>query len=239
MNGIAFFDIDHTIVDGSTGLFVLLQMWREKKVSVRDLQKAIYYTFLYRIGRLRYEQSIKWIYQVCGKISIDELVRITDIAYEKHILPNIFSEAIDTIEDYRGKGFLVCLATATSDYVAYKIQAQVSADLVISNTSTVRNNRLTDGLSNPICYGIGKKAAAYQLAQEKAVSLSECAFYSDSRTDLPLLEAVGEPVIVNPRRIDGWYRRLNNYSVVRWKKRARNLEPVCIERPWSNQPLTR
>jgi len=218
MNSIVFFDIDHTIVNGSTGLFVLSQMRREKQISPNDFQKAIYYALLYKIGMLPYEQAIRWIYQVCGKIGIDELIRTTDIVYEKYVLPNIFSEAIDAIESYRNEGIFICLATASSDYIANKIKVQVKADHFICNKSKIRDDHLTDELSHPICYGIGKKILAQQVAYEMGLNLRECIFYSDSITDLPLLAAVGKPVIANPHRMANWYKRLKNYGVVQWKK---------------------
>lgn len=217
MNSIVFFDIDHTIIDGSTGLFVLAQMWREKRISVRDLSKALYFSFLYKMGVFPYERGIRWIYHVCGKITIDELKMITDIAYEKYVLPSYFSEAIDVIESYRDEGYLLCLATASSDYIAHKIKNHVRADFVICNPSTVKDDHLTDELDSPICYGVGKKIMAQQLADETGIDLRNCIFYSDSITDLPLLKAVGKPVIVNPAKKARWYKRLENYDTVYWK----------------------
>jgi len=68
----------------------------------------------------------------------------------------------------------------------------------------------------PMCYGAGKVARAERLARERGFSLSDATFYSDSITDLPLLERAGEAVVVNP---DGRLRRVarrRGWSVLRW-----------------------
>ena len=217
MYSIAFFDIDNTIINGSTGLFLLSQMWKDKEISPPDFQKAVYCAFLYKLGMLPYEHAIKWIYEVCGKVNLDKLMKSTDAVYKERILPNIYKQAAEVIEYYRSKGIFVCLATASADYIADKIKVQVKANHVICNKSTVRENHLTHELAEPICYGVGKKILANQLAYEMGSDLTDCIFYSDSVTDLPLLAAVGKPIIVNPRRTDSWYKKLKNYEVVYWK----------------------
>jgi len=217
-NKIAFFDIDNTLVDGSTGIFVLLQFLSENLISNREIIKILHYYLQHKCNKLDYENAIKWVYSICGRVSISDLFRIIDIAYDKYILHRIFQDGIDTIKKYKENGYLVCIATASDYYIAKKIMLQVSADFLISNNAVVKNNRLTSNIFKPICYGLGKKRLAMNFAQENGISLSKCTFYSDSITDLPLLTAVGHPFIVNNKIYSCWYKKIKNYNTVQWKK---------------------
>ena len=58
MNKIAFFDVDYTLIDGSTGLCVLYQLWHEKTIPLKEIQKGVYYTILYKLNVLPYEKAI-------------------------------------------------------------------------------------------------------------------------------------------------------------------------------------
>jgi phosphoserine phosphatase len=69
---------------------------------------------------------------------------------------------------------------------------------VVCSRLEVAQGRFTGRPIEPICYGAGKIVWAERFASERNVTLKDCAFYSDSYTDLPMLERVGRPVVVNP-----------------------------------------
>ena len=81
-----------------------------------------------------------------------------------------------------------------------KVRVQLGADGKIAAIAAVVDGRLTDQVEMPMPYGEGKEILARRYAEQRGVDLADCWFYSDSLADIPLLEAVGHAVAVNPQR---------------------------------------
>jgi phosphoserine phosphatase len=92
------------------------------------------------------------------------------------------------------------LLTSSSSYLSEAVAATALARRLAVQPlrGGRRTGRYTAGPAGPLCYGPGKVEVARAFAQARGVSLAQCAFYSDSASDLPMLEAVGRPVAVNP-----------------------------------------
>ena len=80
----------------------------------------------------------------------------------------------------------------------------------------VRDGRFTGEVETPFCFGAGKVAVAEAWAARHDVDLDTSAFFTDSISDLPMLERVGEPVVVNPDLRLGWEARRRAWPVRRW-----------------------
>jgi HAD superfamily hydrolase (TIGR01490 family) len=197
---IAFFDLDHTLLDGANGNLVVKYMVKNRLMGLDAVWKAIKFTVLYRLDRLPREEVYRWTFRECGKYPMDELLRLLDDAYEQYIMPGLFKEGLERISDHKSRGHLTVIATAAGEYVSEKVRVQMGADDKIAAVAEVRENRLTDELRMPVPYGEGKAELARRFASERGVALKECFFYSDSIPDLALLEEVGHPVAVNPQR---------------------------------------
>lgn len=197
---IAFFDLDHTLLDGANGNLVVKYMVKNRLMGLDAVWKAIKFTVLYRLDRLPREEVYRWTFRECGKYPMDKLLRMLDEAYEQYIMPGLFLEGQERIADHQAKGHLTVIATAAGEYVSEKVRVQMGAEDKIAAVANVRDNRLTDELHMPVPYGEGKAELAREFASERGVDLKECYFYSDSIPDLALLETVGHPVAVNPQR---------------------------------------
>ena len=107
--------------------------------------------------------------------------------------------------------------TGATPYAARPLAEELGIDHVVCTTLEVdAGGRFTGKPNKPLCYGRGKIELARRIAAETDVSLEEGCFYSDSITDLPLLEHVAEPVAVNP---DARLRRIarqRGWRVERW-----------------------
>lgn len=197
---IAFFDLDHTLLDGANGNLVVKYMVKNRLMGLGAVWKAVKFTVLYRLDRLPREEVYRWTFRECGRYPMDELLRMLDEAYEQYIMPGLFLEGLERIADHKARGHQTVIATAAGEYISEKVRVQMGADDKIAAVADVQDNRLTDQLHMPVPYGEGKAELAREYALERGVSLEECYFYSDSIPDLALLEAVGHPVAVNPQR---------------------------------------
>ncbi|MFW6113608.1 MAG: HAD family hydrolase [Actinomycetota bacterium] len=227
---IAFFDLDHTLLQGANGNLVVKYMVKTRRMGLDAIWKAVKFTVLYRMNMLPREEVYRWTFRECGKYEMDELLLMLDEAYEMYIMPRLFEEGMECVADHRSKGHLTVIATAAGEYISEKVRVQLGADDKIAAVAEVKDNRLTDELHMPVPYGEGKAALARDYASLRGLDIGDCYFYSDSIADLPLLEAVGNPAVVNPQR------RLKNIAEERgwpiryWKKHAGFLIPSRPEK---------
>ncbi|MEW6553126.1 MAG: HAD-IB family hydrolase [Actinomycetota bacterium] len=226
---IAFFDLDYTLLDGANGNLVVKYMVKTRRMGVDAIWKAVKFTVLYRLDRLPREEVYRWTFRECGKYSMDELISMLDESYEQYIMPRLLREGIDRVREHKKKGHTVVIATAAGEYMSEKVRVQVGADDKIAAIAAVRDGRLTDEVEMPMPFAEGKEILARRYADARGVSLADCWFYSDSLTDMPLLEAVGHPVAVNPQRALRRIAEERRWPVEYWKTPAGLTVPSKAE----------
>jgi len=197
---IAFFDLDHTLLDGANGNLVVKYMVKTRRMGLDAVWKAIKFTVLYRLDRLPREEVYRWTFRECGKYSMEELIAMLDESYEQYVMPRLFREGADCVAEHKARGHHTVIATAAGEYMSEKVRVQLGADGKIAAIAAVVDGRLTDEVEMPMPYGEGKEILARRYAERMGVDLADCWFYSDSLADVPLLEAVGHAVAVNPQR---------------------------------------
>jgi HAD superfamily hydrolase (TIGR01490 family) len=120
------------------------------------------------------------------------------------------------VERHRSAGDFVAIVTGATPYVAMPLARELAIDHVIATRLELEQGRFTGRVDPPMSYGKGKIVLAEKLAAEQGFTLDEATFYSDSITDLPLLERVKTPVIVNPdRRLRG-VARARGWRIEQW-----------------------
>jgi HAD superfamily hydrolase (TIGR01490 family) len=139
--------------------------------------------------------------------------RVTEIVTEHLkdlILPYVYAEALALLSDHRNAGQDVIIVSTSGQEVVAPIGALLGVESVIATRMRIANGHYTGEME---CYAYGEEKAVQvrRLAAERGYSLADCYAYSDSVTDLPLLEIVGHPRVVNPDRalrriaaIRGW-----------------------------------
>lgn len=227
---IAFFDLDHTLLDGANGNLIVIYMFKKGLLGPGALGRALRYTILYRLNRLPRDEVYRWTFRECSKYPLEELLRLLDEAYEECIMPRLFREGAETIRMHRANGHLTVIATAAGEYISEKVRVQLGADDKIAAVADVEDGRLTDRLHLPLPYGKGKAELAERYARDRGVDLRDCYFYSDSVADLPLLEAVGHPVAVNPQRKLRRIAEERGWPVLHWNSPAGFQGPSRAER---------
>jgi HAD superfamily hydrolase (TIGR01490 family) len=113
--------------------------------------------------------------------------------------PLVYDEAASLIEEHHAAGRAVVIVSSSGDEVVGPVGAMVGADHVVATRMVIEDGKYTGEVA---FYGFGKhKATAMrQLATDHGWDLDDCFAYTDSGTDVPMLEAVGHPFAVNPDR---------------------------------------
>ncbi|MFO7730616.1 MAG: HAD family hydrolase [Spirochaetia bacterium] len=217
MSCFAIFDVDHTLLDGSTGKELAVMCVRRRLVPVSVLWKSLILYVRYRIGLLPQSVLEAGIYSLRG-VSLQALSQVAEEIFDSHIKPKLYVEALEFIRKERRAGRTVLLATSAPEFIVQPLANCLDIENLLATKFEVEDGLLTGRFQGAPVFGKGKEQRVLELMQRQSVDLGCSSFYSDSCFDLPLLERVKEPHIINPdlklRRIArkrGWpvYRLRN------------------------------
>lgn len=229
----AFFDLDKTIIAGSSALAFSRPFRREGLISRRVMLRGAYAQLLLVLSGAdaqTMESLRRRLTALCEGWEVDQVRAIVAETLDEIVRPMVYAEATELIERHRASGEDVVVLSASGQEVVEPIAALVGADRAVATRMAIRGGRYA-GEIEFYCYGEQKAAAARHLADEHGYDMADCHAYTDSITDVPLLEAVGHPVVVNPdkelRRLArerGWPVRAFAHPVpVRARLRSRSV----------------
>lgn len=194
----ALFDIDGTLLARNSAPLYMRHLRRNGRARRRDLARTFYYLALYKLGLLDIERattvSLGWIRGLDeGAVRAD-----CDAWYRTDVRPWIVPAMVATVAAHRRAGHVLGIVTSATRYLAEPLAAELGIPHLLVTQLVVQDGRFTGEAVRPVCYGEGKIHWAEQLASREGVDLRRSYFYTDSITDMPLLERVGEPRVVNP-----------------------------------------
>jgi HAD superfamily hydrolase (TIGR01490 family) len=202
MQAAAFFDLDRTLLRRSSAL-ALAGSFREHGVIGRgQLAKAAAWQLLFAARGASADTVRKAAedgLMILKGFAVDDLRSLVAGAMEPVLKPLVYHDALELARDHRERGEPVYLVSATLQEIVAELARELGFDGAIGSTCEIENGVYT-GRSLRACHGEGKASALRELAAEQGFDLSVSTAYSDSHTDLPFLEAVGNPVAVNPDR---------------------------------------
>jgi HAD superfamily hydrolase (TIGR01490 family) len=194
----AFFDVDGTLLTVQSGTLYLGYLRRRGLMDLSSLLR-IYWSFLtYRLGILNVkglaEVSSRWLE---GRAEAEVAAHCRDW-YENEVCAYYSVGMLAKVEEHRRAGHVITLLTGGTRYLNDWIAADLGIEHVLASQLEVREGRFTGKPVGPLCYGRGKLVHAESFARDHDIDFAASWFYTDSITDLPMLELVGNPVAVNP-----------------------------------------
>lgn len=196
----AFFDLDKTIIARSGPLALGRSFFREGLISRSLLLKAAYAQLVFhlmgadeaKMDRIRLQAS-----RLTEGWDRERVREIVSEVLEDVISPLIYAEALELIHDHGAAGRLVCIVSSSPEEVVEPLASMLRIDTYIATKPRIIDGKYTGDLDF-YCYGANKPKALKELAAARRIDLGGSFAYSDSATDLPMLETVGNPVAVNP-----------------------------------------
>ena len=196
----AFFDLDKTIIAKSSTLAFSRSFYAGGLISRGSVLRSAYAQFVYLVGGADHDQMEKmreflsrlsagWDVQTVRDIVADTLHHIVD--------PLVYDEAVSLIEEHQLAGRDVVIVSASGAEVVEPIGEMLGADGVIATRMEIADGKYT-GQIEYYAYAENKATAIEELAREKGYDLSRSYAYSDSVTDVHMLEIVGHAYAVNP-----------------------------------------
>jgi HAD superfamily hydrolase (TIGR01490 family) len=230
----AFFDLDKTVICRASIAAFGLPLYRGGLVSRSTVARGLATQFVYlhlgasdaRLERIR--ESVLNLARGWEQAEVSRIVRDT---LHEVVQPIIYAEALDLIAEHHRQGRRVYLVSASPAEIVEPLAEHLGVDGALASRAVVDADGRYTGAMAFYCYGPYKAQAIAELAQAEHIDLAASYAYSDSTTDLPMLEVVGHPVAVNPDRVLARLARERRWPVATFDHpiRLRDRMPVP---PW-------
>jgi HAD superfamily hydrolase (TIGR01490 family) len=200
MRQAAFFDLDKTIIAKSSALAFSKPFQAGGLISRRAVLRSAYAQFVYLVGGADHDQMEKmrqFMSQLCTGWDVETVKEIVSDTLHNVVDPIVYDEAVSLIEEHSLAGREVIIVSTSGSEVVGPIGELLGADRVIATRLEVVDGKYTGNIDY-YAYAEEKARAIRELAETDGLDLTQCYAYSDSITDVPMLEAVGHPFAVNP-----------------------------------------
>jgi HAD superfamily hydrolase (TIGR01490 family) len=198
----AFFDLDKTVIAKSSTLTFGKSFYQGGLINRRAALRTAYTQFVFLVGGADHDQMERmraYLSALCRGWNVQQVREIVAETIHELIDPIIYDEAASLIEEHHLAGRDVVIVSTSGAEVVEPIGELIGADRVVATRMVVEDGCFT-GEVEYYAYGPTKAEAVRELAESEGYDLSRCYAYSDSATDIPMLEAVGHPHAVNPDR---------------------------------------
>lgn len=213
---VAFFDLDRTILAVNSATLWLKRELRLGHISRTWALKGASWVALYQMGFANMDDVLtKAMSTVTG---MDEsLIDARTIAfYDEEVRHQVRKGARAAIAAHQKKGDTLVLLTSSSAYLSRPFVRDLALDDYLCSHFEVDGGRFTGRPRGVLCFGAGKVTHARAFLEQQGASLGESTFYTDSYSDLPMLEAVGAPVVVHPDMRLRRVARARGWPIVDW-----------------------
>jgi HAD superfamily hydrolase (TIGR01490 family) len=209
----AFFDLDKTLMAGSSGIFFARAAYETGMITRTRLARDAYENLRFRLRGStddRADDVRKRVGEMIAGVAVRDLQRLSPRVLAG-VLPRLYPQMLERAYAHQDAGVPVYILTAASQEMADLLAHVLAFDGGLGSRSEIVDGRYTGRPAGPFNYREGKVVSMRELAERERIDLQVSFAYSDSESDLPMLRAVGKPIVVNPdaelRRIaasEGW-----------------------------------
>jgi HAD superfamily hydrolase (TIGR01490 family) len=194
---IAFFDMDYTLLDTSSGLLYVKYLRQTGRIESRLLLRVAWWSLLYKLSLIDIAKAMPKMSVYARHTRASETLAQSRMWFKDMVASHLNPSAIEKIQWHQSQGHRVVVISASTQFAVQPVAEHLGVDFLCTWLA-VDGDQLTGAIVEPACYGEGKVYWARQYATDHTAQLSDGYFYSDSLSDRPLLEIVGHPIAVNP-----------------------------------------
>ena len=231
----AFFDVDNTLIRGSTIYLLGRGMYQRGYFSKRDISRFVLANLRFRLTGKENKEEIarfqKSATDFIGGHSVKDTEAIAQEIYDEFVSPALWQGTIDIAQKHLSNNEEVWLVTAAPEDMAVLIAQRLGFTGALGSRAEIKDGFYTGAILGALLHGREKVKAVTELALNSGINLDECYAYSDSHNDLPLLQCVGHPSAINPDAIlslramaEGW--PIHDFRRARFIGRA--ISPVVV-----------
>jgi HAD superfamily hydrolase (TIGR01490 family) len=213
----AFFDVDHTILRVNSGSEWIRHQVRRGELGPTSLLRGLWWAALYHVALLDMEKLATRLAAGEKGGSVAVMTEVCDRWWKTEIERHVTDGARQALRHHRQRGELTALLTSGTQFLAEPMARDLGVDAALCSRLEHQDGCFTGRFTAPLCFGKGKIRWAEDWARQHHVDLDRSTFYSDSWNDLPMLERVGTPVVVNPDLRLRLHARRRGWRIASWR----------------------
>lgn len=214
-NVAAFFDMDLTLLDRSSGMLYFHYLRQHRLLSRRDLARVSWWIIQYKLSIMDFPHLVARLMAVVKGGREADTIAQTETWFNEMVVPHITEGGRRQIREHQRQGHIVAIVSGATSYAVRPLAHYLGlGDNFLSTQVEVNDGHFTGRVLEPACFGPGKVIWVERFAAERDVKLDQSYFYTDSFSDRPLLEKVGHPVAVNPDRRLRRYAQQKGWPIV-------------------------
>ena len=227
--GAAFFDLDKTLMAGSSGVFFARAAYETGMISRSRLARDIYENVRFRLHGStddRADDVRRRVGEMIAGVRVRDLQRLSPRVLSG-VLPRLYPQMLERAYAHQDAGLPVYILTAASQEMADLLAHVLVFDGGLGSRSEIVDGRYTGRPAGPFNYREGKVISMREVAEREGIDLQASYAYSDSESDLPMLRAAGNAVVVNP---DATLRRIaveEGWEIVELDRLGRRLKLIA------------
>ncbi|MDP1852465.1 MAG: HAD-IB family hydrolase [Candidatus Planktophila sp.] len=218
----AFFDVDNTLIRGSTIYLLGRGMYQRGYFTKRDISRFVLANLRFRLTGKENKEEIarfqKSATDFIGGHSVKDVEAIAQEIYDEYVSPAIWQGTIEIAQKHLSNNEEVWLVTAAPEDMAVLIANRLGFTGALGSKAEIKDGAYTGAMLGALLHGKEKVVAVQDLAKRTGLNLSECYAYSDSNNDLPLLQCVGHPSAINPDAILGLRAMAEGWPIYDFRK---------------------
>jgi HAD superfamily hydrolase (TIGR01490 family) len=194
----AFFDMDKTLIAENSGSLYMRYRYERGEIGGLDLLKGLGAYLQYKLGVLDIRNWTKRMMVQFRDQSEAELEREARIWFDAMVARTVYPRAAELVREHEERGHVVAIVSGATKFVVRPLAERLGVKHFLYTRLEVEGGRFTGRVVEPICFEEGKIYWLQHFIEQQGIDLAKSWFYTDSITDLPLLDLVGHPVAVNP-----------------------------------------
>ncbi|RPI01957.1 MAG: HAD-IB family hydrolase [Calditrichaeota bacterium] len=215
-NYIAFFDLDRTILNTNSGKIIGLAAVKHGIITHSKFIEGTLYTLGNKLGLIKGDEVMPRLTRWLKGHPEQPIVDFARQIFNQVIKHAIRKEAIREIEMHRRNRAQLVMLSASTSFICRPVMEFLGLDDLICTDLQVVNSRFSGNPVGDFCFGRQKLLRSLNFVENQRERLQDAYFYTDSHTDLPMLEAVGHPMCVSPDRKLASEARRRGWQICRW-----------------------
>ena len=231
----AFFDVDNTLIRGSTIYLLGRGMYQRGYFTKKDISRFVLANLRFRLTGKENKEEIarfqKSATDFIGGHSVKDIEAIAQEIYDEYVSPAIWQGTIEIAQKHLSSNEEVWLVTAAPEDMAVLIAKRLGLTGALGSKAEIKDGAYTGAMLGALLHGKEKVIAVQDLAKRTGLNLDECYAYSDSHNDLPLLQCVGHPSAINPDAILGLRAMAEGWPIYDFRKArfiGRAVSPLVV-----------
>ena len=195
----AFFDFDETLLDTESSRLGFKYLWERRLISMSFLAKVMAANYFYKRHWISDEKIAAIMLKFYRQKRLVEFQQGAAAFYQEHLKPHLAPNILKRVEQHHQDGHVLVLISGSIRYLLEPVAEDLGFHhLLCTDLEVGPDGLLTGRAKGPLCLDGTKRVLAQKLAKEANIDLASSYAYGNHQSDLPLLESVGHPYVVEP-----------------------------------------